>query len=170
MLISAIAMLSMHINASAGDLYTGIYNSFKGIGISMDYLPEYDIVNSYTVYADFNQVLSGKYRNAGIKAVYIHYNRLATVETQNAVIDLMLGPGASTGYVRDRSENFGMILTADVGLALRVRFERNFIMELGSVAEFGFKSDRSDGNLHIGMYKNGLIQALLPSLKLMIGF
>lgn len=168
---SVLAMFAMHGVADAGELSAGVFNSFKGFGLSLDYAPSTGILNSFMVYADTYRVFSGTYRDAGIKMVYLHYNRLKSFESDAASFDILLGPGASTGYVRDAgSELFGFILSADVAIALRARFQRNIDLELGAVAELGFISGDNGGKFQMSMYDNGLAQALLPFLKILVRF
>ena len=165
------ALITMHMNAFAGDVSAGLYSSPKGFGFSLDHAATDDIINSYTIYADVYGLYNGRYNGAGVKIQYLHYNRLASYDIPHAKIDILLGPGGSTGYVRDLdSDRFGMLLTADIALALRIRFQRNFDMEAGTAASLGFISDNSSGKLQIGIYNNGLLQALYPSIKLMIRF
>ena len=167
----ALACLAVHINASAGGLSAGLFNSVKGFGFSIDYNASEDILNSYTVYADVYGMYSGVSHNAGIKFVYLHYNRLSQLESTHARYDIFLGPGSSTGYVRDLgAEKYGLILTADLAVALRVYFSRNLELELATIAELGFSYGESDNKSQLDIYANGLMQALQPTLKIMVRF
>lgn len=171
LIIPALACLAVHVCASAQGLSAGAFNSPKGFGISLDHNATPDVMNSYTVYADMYGMLSGTYRSAGVKFVYLHGNRLTSFDTEYARIDFYLGPGSSTGYVRDyKREQFGFILTADLSFAIRACFKRNFDMELTNVAELGFLVGENDRHTQLTVYNNGLIQALIPSLKLMLRF
>lgn len=164
-------LLSLHTNAAAGDLSAGVFNSPKGFGISLDYYATQDIYNSYTAYAYMYRMFFDNTENAGVKFMYLHYNRLKGWERNNARFDLFIGPGASTGYVRDNdSEAFGMILTADIAIALRIRFTRSIDMEISNVAELGFIARDNKGKSEVSIYNDGLIQTILPALKLMIRF
>ncbi|MBP5566810.1 MAG: hypothetical protein J6X57_04900 [Bacteroidales bacterium] len=172
----ALACLAVHLSAFAGGVEdgtvsAGLYNSPKGFGMSLDYYANSEILNSYTVYADIYGMMSGKYKGAGVKFVYLHYNRLTWFETDNARFDVFLGPGGSTGYVRDYNhDRFGFMLTADVSFAIRACFKRNFDIELANVAELGFLVGEEGGHTQLRIYNNGLTQALIPSLKLMFRF
>ena len=175
LIMLVLACFAMCHNAYAGGedgtVSAGLYNSPKGFGISLDYNANADILNSYTVYADIYGMMSGIYRGAGVKFVYLHYNRLSWFETDYARFDVYLGPGASTGYVRDYNyDRFGFILTADVSFAIRACFKRNFDIELANVAELGFLMGEDEGHTQLSIYNNGLLQSLIPSLKLMIRF
>lgn len=171
LIMLTLACLAVHFNASAGDLSTGLFNSVKGFGLSIDYNANEDILNSYTVYADLYGMYSGSSHSAGIKFVYLHYNRLTRLESRHARYDIFFGPGASTGYVMDNgSERFGLILTADLAVAVRVSFNRSLELELATVAELGFSYGESDNKSQLDIYANGLMQALLPSLKIMWRF
>ena len=155
----------------AGDLSAGVFNSPKGFGISLDYYATEDIYNSYTVYADMYKMFSGTYRNAGVKFVYLHYNRLGGKDYGNTRFDLFLGPGASSGYVRDfDSEQFGLTLTADIALALRARFDRCFDIEFATLTELGFIARDAGGKTQVSIYGNGIRQVFLPTLKIMLRF
>ncbi len=168
---TVLIFLAMPGVANAGELSAGSFNSFKGFGISLDYAASKDILNSYMIYADTYRVLSGTCKDAGIKMVYLHYNRLSTYVYPNSSFDLLFGPGASTGYVRNAgSDRFGFILTADIAIAIRARFQRDIDLELGTVAELGFISGNNGGKFQISMYDNGLTQAFLPFLKIMVRF
>lgn len=167
----AIFLLAMQFNASAGDLSAGVFNSYKGFGICLNHNATDDITNSYSLYADVSGMYDGTYRDAGVKLVYLHYNKLGTMDSGSARYDLYLGPGASTGYARDHAaDKPGFILTADLGLAVRACFKRSVDLELGMVAELGFISGNSKGNTQIKIYNNGLLQALIPTLKIMYRF
>lgn len=170
-IIIFISLLTVQYNAFAGGVYVGVFNSFRGFGISMDYAATEDIINSYNLYADVYGMYDGTHRNAGIKLAYLHYNKLATVDARHARYDLYLGPGASTGYVWDHaSDSRGIVLTADLGLAFRACFKRNVDMEFGMFAELGFISGKTQGKTQIKIYQNGLLQALIPTLKIMYHF
>lgn len=166
-----ITLLAMQPKAFAGGLSAGIFNSYKGFGISIDYAATQDIYNSYNLYADVYGMYNGKSRNAGIKLAYLHYNKLATIDAKYARYDLYLGPGASTGYVLDHgADKRGIMLTANLGLAFRACFKMNLDLEAGMCAELGFISGESEGKTRIKMYQNGLMQALIPTLKIMYNF
>ena len=172
----ALACFVMHFaayeaTAQEGGISTGLYSSPKGFGISLDYLAGADILNSYTVYADIYQMITDPDKDAGVKFVYLHYNRLTSVESEYARFDFFLGPGASTGYVRDYNHtNLGFILTADISFAIRACFKRNLDIELANDASLGFILGNSDGHTQLSIYNNGLLQAMIPSLKLMMRF
>lgn len=176
MITLILACFALHINVYAGGeadgaVSSGLYNSPKGFGLSLDYYATADILNSYSVYADIYGMLSGIYKGAGVKFVYLHYNRLSCFETDYARFDVYLGPGSSIGYVRDYNyEQFGFILTADLSFSIRACFKRNFDIELANVAELGFLVGDESGHTQLKIYNNGLVQSLLPSLKLMFRF
>lgn len=129
------------------------------------------VYNSYTLYADAFGMYSGEFTTPGIKAVYLHYNRFASFSSRFADYDLFLAPGASTGYVRDRgSDNLGFLVSADLAMAFRATFKRKIDIEFGMFAELGFKSGYSGGKAQLGIYNNGLTQALYPTLKIMMRF
>lgn len=167
----AVFLLAMQLDASAGGLSAGIFNSYKGFGLSIDAVATEDIYNSYNLYADVLGMYNGANRYPGIKAVYLHYNKFASINSKMADYNLYLGPGASAGYVRDHaSEKPGIVLTADLALAFRASFKKNIDMELGMVAELGFISEKTSGRTQIRIYNNGLMQALIPTLKIMYCF
>ena len=168
---SVLLLFLMQGRLCAGDLSAGMFNSVRGFGISLDYAAGSDILNSYMLYADTFGVYHGKYRDAGVKLVYLHYNRLTSFGSDSCEFDVVLGPGASTGYARDRdSDRFGYLLTADIALAIRAKYGRNIDLELGTFTELGFITGESGGNFQLRMYDNGLYQSLLPFLKIMIRF
>lgn len=170
-ILVAVALLALHTHAMAGDLSAGIFNSPRGFGISLDYYATEDIYNTYIVYADMYGIYSGTYRNSGVKFIYLHYNRLGGIDTDYAAYGLFLGPGASTGYVRDfDSEKFGFTLTADIALALRAQFPKNFDLELAMMVEMGFIARDFEGKTQLDIYGNGLRQVFLPTLKIMYRF
>lgn len=170
-LMLSVFLLAMQFNALAGGLSAGVFNSYRGFGISMDYAATEDIINSYNLFADVDGMYDGTRRTAGIKLVYMHYNKLATIDSKYAHYDLYLGPGASTGYVWDHaSEKRGILITADLGLAFRACFKRNIDLELSMFTELGFVSGESRGKTQIKIYNNGLLQALIPTLKIMYNF
>ena len=76
-ILNLVAFLAVQSYASAGGVSAGLFNSPKGFGICVDYVASDIIYNSYSVYADCYGMLSGTYRNPGVKACYLHYNRLA---------------------------------------------------------------------------------------------
>lgn len=172
----ALACVVVQFHAYAGDgpdggISAGLYNSPKGFGISLDYSAGADILNSYTIYADIYRMITDADKDAGVKFVYLHYIRLTNIETQSGRFDFYLGPGASTGYVRDYAhDHMGFILTADVAFAVRYCFKRNFDLELANVAGLGFIVGDEGGHTQLSIYNNALFQALIPSLKLMIRF
>lgn len=167
----ALSLMAMQFNAFAGDLSAGIFNSYKGFGICLDHNATEDIINSYSLYADVYGMYDGTYDDAGVKLVYLHYNKIGTIDSRFARYDLYLGPGASTGYARDHAaDKPGIILTADLGLAFRASFKRSIDLELGIVAELGFISGNSEGKAQIKIYNNGLLQALIPTFKIMYRF
>jgi len=171
LILSMLLLSALHTQASAGGLTAGLLNSSKGFGLSIDYVASDIIYNSYNVYADIYGMISGRYSTPGIKAYYLHYNRLASFSYKEASCGLFLGPGASIGYVRDMgSEDFGTMLSADIALSLRVSFKRNIDLEFGTVAELGFHAINTANGVQMGIYNNGLLQALQPTLKIMARF
>ena len=167
-----LVLLSMQGSLRAGDrLSAGLFNSYKGFGISLDYAANEDILNSYIIYADTYRMFDGTYGDAGLKLVYIHYNRLSSFSSERASFDLLLGPGASTGYARDwGTDRLGFIFTADVAVAFKVRIIRNIDLELGAFAELGFVTGNNGSQFLLSMYDNGLRQAFIPFLKIMKRF
>ena len=93
---TVLIFLAMPGVANAGELSAGSFNSFKGFGISLDYAASKDILNSYMIYADTYRVLSGTCKDAGIKMVYLHYNRLSTYVYPNSSFDLLFGSSRQT--------------------------------------------------------------------------
>lgn len=170
-IILSVLLLAMQSNASAGGLSAGIFNSYKGFGISIDYAATEEIYNSYNLYADVYGMYDGTSRSPGVKLAYLHYNKLATIDSRHARYDLYLGPGASTGYVLDHgADKRGIMLTADLGLAFRAYFKMNVDLEFGMFTELGFISGEANGKTQIRIYRNGLMHALIPTLKIMYRF
>lgn len=170
-ILNLVAFLAVQSYASAGGVSAGLFNSPKGFGICVDYVASDIIYNSYSVYADCYGMLSGTYRNPGVKACYLHYNRLASFDYDGARGGLFLGPGASSGLVRDNgSDKFGVLLTADIALAVRLSFPRHIDIEMGMVAELGFIARNTPKGVQMNIYNNGLTQALIPTLKIMARF
>jgi len=171
LILTIIAFSAVHGSVSAGGLSAGLFNSPKGFGFSIDYIASDNIYNSYNVYADIFGMMDGRYDSPGIKACYLHYNRLAAFNYKDTDCGLFLAPGASTGYVRDMgSDKFGAILTADVALALRLSYQRSIDIELGAVAELGFIARKTGSGTQMNIYNNGLVQALFPTLKILLRF
>jgi hypothetical protein len=167
----AILSLALHPDACAGDLSAGLFNSFKGFGISVDHIANDDIYNSFTVYADIYRMPFGETAYPGIKIVYLHYNRIATINRQYSTYDIFIAPGFSTGYVRDfEKPRPGLVTAADLSLAVKMRTEKNIDVEFGFLSEIGFISNSGNGKTQVGIYSNGLRQSWYPIIKLMYRF
>jgi len=164
-------LLAVQFNAHAQGWSAGLYNSLKGMGVSIDYKANDDIYNSFTLLADMTGIFGGRYTEPGIKMVYLHYNRLSAFSTEHADFGIFLAPGASTGLVRDHdTDSFGTILTADIAIALNACFIRNIDIEVGFMAELGFFATSTVSGTQMNIYDNGLRKAMIPSIKLMYRF
>ena len=167
----SVLFLLAQFNASAQGFSAGLYNSYKGFGFSIDYNANEDIYNSFTIYGDMTGIFDAKYSDPGLKLIYLHYNKLNGVDVAGTRLDLFLGPGASSGFVRDyNTDSFGVVLTADIALAIRASYEHNFELELGVVTELGFFANNAGTGVNISIYGNGIRQTFLPSIKIMYRF
>ena len=170
-LLVAAALFALQINAFAGNFYTGLFNSPRGFGLSIDYTTKSDIRNSFTVYADIYKMTDGSADAPGVKIVYLHYNRIGGLTGPHATYDLFIAPGFSTGYVLDKDKVYPGILTAaDISFALRMVPERHFELEFGVLTEIGLISGVGKGGTQTGIYSNGLRQSLYPIIKIMYRF
>ena len=150
----------------------GTYNSLKGFGICMNANTESGIRNSYTLYADTFDVLNGKYNTPGIKAVFLHYNRLAGFSTEKARIDLLLAPGATVGYVRDYNSggHYGICSCVDFSTCCLASFDRGIEIEFGFDIELGVLGRRLGDGIELGLYRNGVSRGYFPHVKISYRF
>lgn len=170
-LLVSVALFALQINASAGNFYTGLFNSPRGFGLSIDYTTKSDIRNSFTVYADIYKLTDGSTAYPGIKIVYLHYNRIGGISGTHATYDLFIAPGFSTGYALDKDKEYpGIVTAADLSFAMRMVPQKHFELEFGVLTEIGLISGVGKGGTQTGIYSNGLIQSLYPIIKIMYRF
>lgn len=153
----------------AGDYSLGGFNSPRGFGLSVDYALGDDIRNSYSVFAETYGIFGGKYNVPGLKGMFLHYNRLASLDMEFSALDLFFAPGGSIGWVRDNAsgDRFGLCTSVDFAIASLLRFDRGISIEFGFVVEAGLFSRPSGNGVRISMYHNGVMQAYYPHIKLM---
>ena len=172
-LTAALGLFNLFIASAQGDreLMGGIFNSPKGFGISISNLSPHSSASTLVIYADLSDVIQGRNNYPGIKATYI----LAMTQKQHTYRDgtagmLFAGPGVSAGYVRDHGRpEFGMMAALSASGGYLLKFNNGIDIILALSADLGIHiSKGSDNSPHLGMYKNGLRQAIYP--EIIIGF
>lgn len=184
-IIAFLAALTLCLNASAQRVSFGLYNSIKGFGFSLDITSEEEgYVDALVLFADIYGFPTGRTKAPGFKFNYSREFFLRTIETTEAVFTIYLGPGFTTGYAKDfeksyfqditkpLEKNHGFIAALSGTGGCRIGFQRHIELDLSMTLEAGlfFRRDEKGSNLHVGLYKNGIFEALYPQLSIVSYF
>lgn len=169
----------------AGVPSAGIYNSFKGIGVTAQFngasVKDMHIAH---LFGDFYGVPTGRAREVGIKFNYTRAYVFSEIPSEECIFKFYAGPGASLGYVRDYEhgyyENLSLHLKNNPGgmtslsgtAGCIVDFSKKIFINLSWTAELGIhvRRNATTGKTELNWYKNGIFQALYPQLSIMTEF
>lgn len=184
-ILSVSVLLSSAMTAASRNVYAGLLNSAFGYGICtmISDAPGTEI-NTFSIKADTYGLLSGRTTDIGIAFSYTRDYVMRHVETGSLSADIYFGAGIMAGYVHDHESGiFSMTdrqLTRPMGIAAalactagaRCDFDRRISIDLRLNAAPGvhIRHDETNTAVQISLYKNGIIQTLVPSLCIMYRF
>lgn len=154
----------------AQEVSAGLFNSFKGFGLSTRIMSEDAESRSFSLYADIYGLPLAEVSGApGVKFNYSHDSVLRSYRAGSAAASLYAGPGMTIGYARDfRKGDFGLVAALSGELGCRFRFDRRIVMDICMQTEAGvwIAKDKYLQNITLSLYKNGFIMTILPQLRL----
>lgn len=164
--------LGFCLNLGAQGFSVGLFHSPKGLGAAYERVDfETEESECVLLYADMADVFDGTFDDPGIKATYLHNFVFAVADDPGADIRVLVGLGASLGYVRDRSEaGYGCCSSVCANLACKVLFRPNIDIHFGFIPEFGLFVKKNDSETEVKLYRNGLTNAILPYITIAYRF
>lgn len=154
--------------ARAQLLSVGSFQSYKGLGISIQSGNDTLSFNTYTLYADMAAVFAGSSKKPGIKFNFSHNFRIRNfVSVGGDDFCIYAGSGVSAGWVQDymRSDfGFEAALTGTFGT--RLAFKRGVLITFGITLDAGAVVFRENGNFKFSIYRNGLYQSIYPHIEI----
>lgn len=175
-----VLLLLISVTASAvgysGDgtrLSAGLFQSTKGIGLSLGSRFEGNKYRSFSAILDLDGVLSGRSSSGGIKIRYTG-NRILKEWNSNPELNTLIfvGSGFTAGYVRDSELHMGLM--AGVSGVAGVRFD--FISKLSlklewelDIAPHIYRSFDTK-TFELGIYDNGFKKIYVPQLTISYRF
>ena len=178
-------LLSMHTAAHAQEWRAGLFQSPKGVGVTVMLdardLPE---TNIFSLRTDFYGFLSGRTKQVGAAVSYTHDYLLFLAEGEDHLLTLHLGAGGTLGYAHDYEKGYfssfdrvlehnpGGVIALNCDVGLRVDFRRRLSLDLSFNLEPGIhlRTDPGTGTLLLSFYKNGIYRGYYPQLNLMYRF
>ena len=162
------------LHAGARSAYTvGVYQSPKGFGLSGSVQRGPSDFHTLMVYADITGLPFGKTGDlrTGFKAVYAHPQVLGHFDGRGGDALFYLGPGCSLGRVRDLGQHqFGFCGALCACAGFRMECRGRLRLDIGICAELGLRMLRKQGNTEISLYRNGLLQTVLPQIRFEYAF
>ena len=178
-------LLSMHTAAHAQEWRAGLFQSPKGVGVTVMLdardLPE---TNIFCLRTDFYGFLSGRTKQIGAAVSYTHDYLIFLTEGEEFTLNLHLGAGGTFGYAHDYEKGYfssfdrvlehnpGGVIALNCDVGLRVDFRRRLSLDLSFNLEPGIhlRTDPGTGTLLLSFYKNGIYRGYYPQLNLMYRF
>ena len=177
-LFSALMLLSAATGAAAQGrvVRTGLYSSFKGVGMEVMTEPE-GKMESFILSTDFGGTLIRDiHESAGLKFSWrMHYTFSQGRSERGLVYRLYAGPGLSAGYVRDyttkNDRGFGFMTGICANEGILLTFDKRAVsIALEFSQDLGFHMTRRGemNNLNMGLYKRGIYSGYFPEIKVFI--
>ena len=179
---TAVALL-LSISSYAQKTSLGLFNSLKGIGVSLELDKKAKEFNSFALYAEMFGIPTGRCSTPGVKFNWSHNFILRQFENDATVYSLYAGPGISCGYMRDfevgeRQSDARLKLTRNPGISAalsgsggcRFAFKGRIALDLSFTADLGIfiRKDETLNNFDLNLYRNGLAQCFYPQLSILV--
>ena len=159
----------------------GIYNSIKGVGLTLQLPSGGSEFDAFTVITEVYGIPTGRTEKAGVKFNYSHNIIFHQTEFENALLSFYAGPGVSAGYLRDAElgihENHlvplkhkpGFMLALSGTVGSHLHFSRKLSLDISLTADLGIhmRRDETLNSIGLNLYKNGIFQALYPQLSIL---
>lgn len=157
------------MSAGAAAPSAGLFNSYKGFGLSFMREGKDRQDYSFTLIADIYGLPSGTVEKPGIKGNFSRIYMMDLIPAGFADVRIYAGPGISVGYVHDRGKgNPGFVGALSGTAGLHADFGRNISLQFGFTAEFGlhYRTDERFDIKDLSFYKNGIFESLYPELTI----
>ena len=153
----------------------GMYHSFKGFGLCASAQRSEADYHSFLVYADITGLPFNRYddKQCGVKLAYSHPHILWRRTGDGIPLRFYLGPGVSAGWVRDLGQGrFGICTALNCCAGMRLDYRKSLRLHIESCAELGMHiKPRGQGlSNEISLYMNGLVQTILPQIRIEYAF
>jgi len=180
--IGALFLFAFSLTSRAKDNNSlGLFNSPCGFGVSYVIIDQSkNEGKTFSLVADMYGIYSGLNKTPGIYFSYID----SKIYKDYGKIGLFYGIGCAAGYVRDLEanaipwqraplyNNYGVMGGVAVNWGAHFTFDHNIYLDLGLQAIGGlhFRANEDGEGIIISLYKNGLLQAICPVLKIQYRF
>jgi hypothetical protein len=163
----------------------GLYNSIRGIGLSLFEQREDLSFNSYSLTADLFGVLNGRTDVPGLHFNFSRNYYLMSSGDERCNFLLFSGPGATIAYTRDYEKGYynrehfgpfeknpGVVLALSASFGCRFVFRRRIELQLSWLLETGLhlRQDEELPQTKVSFYRNGVLRAPYPILHVTYRF
>lgn len=182
--IAALLTLLSAPRGTAQDL--GFTSSPKGMGLTMEIYPvsRPGEIHILSVSADFYGIFSGRTDDPGIRLIYSRDFIFYGYKSRYVDLAVHAGAGAMLGYCHDFEKGFfsqssrslvknpGAVAALTGSIGAKLDFIGGVSFDIGFMVHPGLhlRKDESNGALALSLYKNGLMQALIPHLAIFYRF
>lgn len=146
--------------------------SYDGIGIGYEhYTAEGDFIQ-IDIKAETNDIfIQSKWKPAATAAFTLNMTFAEHVSRNGNTISFYAGPGTVIGWGRDHNEQVGAIFGIKGRIGAECRFPSKNIAISASVApELGMHISMPDGTTNMRLYRNGILQSIMPEIGIKYSF
>lgn len=184
-LLITVFMLSCAISSMAQDKSVGIINSAAGFGLTGQWVVgEGDEMNNVNLWLDTYGMLSGRSKVPGVALSYTRDYLFKYIIFEHFDLIAHAGAGAMTGYVKDYEkgvfdsprdsfkEEMGWAVGLCGTLGIILDYDRNISLgfNLNAIAGIHIRQESYAKNIKLSLYKNGIINSMMPRICVMYRF
>lgn len=178
--VTTIASL-LSIPSSAQSTAVGMFNSLKGIGLTLEIPRGENDFTTLVSYVEMYGIPTGRCDKPGFKVRCSHDFIFRQYRHDSTAFQLYAGPGVTAGYMRDYEvgrridnaltlmRNPGIMAALCGSLGCRFSFEGRIDLDLSVCADIGIHARRAESryNIDVRLYRNGLLQSFYPELSIL---
>lgn len=169
-------MIVIMMASSAADVYAqknviGTSWSFSGIGITYERHMDDGTFARIGVQTEMTDAFLGHCTKAGASASFTWNIVFASITSRNDIeVRFYAGPGVAIGYNSDREVPYGAFFGLKGRLGARCSYSRNIDIEVGIAPVLGLHRHNIENDTIMSLYRQGLIQILMPEIVIAYRF
>lgn len=130
------------------------------------------IANRIAINLDLFDVLNGQSEKPGVNIMYNMTKPFRDWELKSGtMVSFYAGPGVSIGYLKDFQKDFGWLMAVNGSCGFAFCFVKPVNIQLGIIGEFGIHyCGNNVKDTDIGLYKQGILNAIMPEISVSYRF
>lgn len=145
--------------------------SFSGIGLTYEHNASDDAFAQISVKAEMTETFLGRSMYSGISAAFTWNLIFAQLESRNGTpLRFYAGPGLAAGLSQDMKTPLGLFFGLKGRVGMQCVFDRKINVSVSLSPILGIHVSAEDENVLTRVYRNGLLQAVMPEFGISYRF